>query len=108
MARRPIVGPFTIASLRPAQWWAELGKLPVIGNPKLAGEATIAEAVLCEVGSDEVAGNEWRLGYYLLDLSPAEVSGILGSPAPAFPSQLGGALALAAQIHSAGSGRRAL
>jgi hypothetical protein len=74
--------------LRPGQWWAPPGDLPVIGNPSLAAEATAPEAVLCEVDGDEVTGHEWRSGYYLLDLSPAQVTGILGSPAPAFPARL--------------------
>jgi hypothetical protein len=64
------------------------GDLPVIGNPSLAGEATAPEAVLCEVASDEIAGDDWPPGYYLLDLSPAQVPEILGSPAPAFRLRL--------------------
>ena len=70
--------------LRPGQWWAPLGDLPVIGNPGLATEATAPEAVLCEIAGDEVAEDDWRPGYYLLDMSPAQVADILGSPAPAF------------------------
>jgi hypothetical protein len=64
--------------LRPGQWWAPAGVLPMIGNPSLAGEVTAPEAVLCEVVADEIAGEDWRPGYYLLDLSPAQVTGILG------------------------------
>jgi hypothetical protein len=79
-------------ALRPGQWWAPLGDLPVIGNPSLAAEATAPEAVLCEVAGDEIAGDDWRPGYYLLDMSPAQVAEILGSPAPPFPVRLDGAL----------------
>lgn len=78
--------------LRPGQWWAPLGELPVIGNPSLAGETTAPEVVVCEVDGDEVAGDDWRPGYYLLDKSPAQVSSILGPPAPPFPARLDGAL----------------
>jgi Integrase core domain len=53
-----------------------------------AGEATGPEAVLCEVGAEEIARDEWRPGYYLLDMSPAQVSDVLGAPAPAFPARL--------------------
>lgn len=74
--------------LRSGQWWAPLGELPAIGNPSLAGEATAPEAVLCEVGAEEIARDEWRPGYYLLDMSPAQVSAVLGAPAPAFPARL--------------------
>ena len=80
--------------LRPGQWWAPLGELPVIGNPSLAGESTAPEVVVCEVDAGEVTGHEWRPGYYLLDMSPAHVYDILGSPAPAFPPRSDGALGI--------------
>jgi hypothetical protein len=73
--------------LRPGQWWAPSGDLPVIGNPSMASEATAPEAVLCEVGAEEIARDGWRPGYYLLNLSPAQVTDILGAPAPAFPTR---------------------
>jgi hypothetical protein len=80
--------------LRPGQWWAPLGELPVIGNPSLAAEATAPEAVVCEVDAGEVTGHEWRPGYYLLDLSPPQVSSILGPPAPPFPARSDGAVSV--------------
>jgi hypothetical protein len=61
--------------------------LPVIGNPSLAGEATAPEVVVCEVNAGEVTDHEWRPGYYLLDMSPAQVADILGTPAPAFSAR---------------------
>lgn len=76
--------------LRPGQWWAPLGHLPVIGNPSLAGEATAPQGVLCEVAEDEIGSDDWRPGYYLLDLSPAQAAEIFGSPAPEFPRRSGG------------------
>jgi hypothetical protein len=81
-------------ALRPGQWWAPLGELPVIGNPSLAGEATAPEVVVCEVDGDEVSGHEWRPGYYLLDMSPPQVSSILGPPAPPFPVRSDGTVSV--------------
>jgi hypothetical protein len=37
--------------------------------------------------SHSFAGDDWRPGYYLLDMSPAQVAEILGSPAPALTLQ---------------------
>jgi len=80
--------------LRLGQWWAPLGGLPMIGDPSWAGKATAPEAVLCEVAGDEIAGDVWRPGCYLFDMSPTQVSDILGMPSPPFPARLNAPVSL--------------